>query len=245
MQDLGSVFQGLAITKAPFNCSSGSEGTNTNLPELVPSRSPLEMLCAAAAFLNRGPKGPTTRFAGIWPLVGARATHMVPEAHWAVNHLAVLLLWHSRLATIASPREFGLALTSYCTHHRTSNFPTDGANCRDSVFGPGPLQWICREWVQKLGSDEATTCFWGWKIHRIGRLNVPRRKDPSLEDRSSQLLSHPKSLSPFSGPPSSWPSPPTLGDLCYYISLSSVYPPPALVNHPCSYSSAHPIGHSF
>ena len=31
--------------------------------------------------------------------------------------------------------------------------------CKVSVFGPGPLQWICREWVQKLGSDEATACF--------------------------------------------------------------------------------------
>ena len=57
MQDLGSAFRGLAITKAPFNCSSGSEGTNTNLPELVPPRSPLEVLHAAAVFLNRGPKG--------------------------------------------------------------------------------------------------------------------------------------------------------------------------------------------
>ena len=57
MQDLGSAFQGLTITKAPFNCSSGSKGTNTNLPELVPPRSPLEVLRAAATFLNRGPKG--------------------------------------------------------------------------------------------------------------------------------------------------------------------------------------------
>ena len=31
--------------------------------------------------------------------------------------------------------------------------------CRVTVFGPSPLQWICREWGQKLGSDEATTCF--------------------------------------------------------------------------------------
>ena len=54
MQDLDSAFRGLAITKAPINCSSGSEGTNTNLPELVPPQSPLEVLRAAAAFLNRG-----------------------------------------------------------------------------------------------------------------------------------------------------------------------------------------------
>ena len=31
--------------------------------------------------------------------------------------------------------------------------------CKVTVFGPSPLQRICREWVQKLGSDEATTCF--------------------------------------------------------------------------------------
>ena len=35
--------------------------------------------------------------------------------------------------------------------------------CRVSVFEPGPLQWICRELVQKLGSDEATACFGGEK----------------------------------------------------------------------------------
>ena len=56
-QDLGFAFRGLAITKALLNCSSGSEGTNTNLPELVLPRSPLEVPRAAAAFLNWGPKG--------------------------------------------------------------------------------------------------------------------------------------------------------------------------------------------
>ena len=35
--------------------------------------------------------------------------------------------------------------------------------CRVSIFVSGPLQWICREWVQNLGSDEATTCFGGEK----------------------------------------------------------------------------------
>ena len=65
MQDLGSAFRGLAIAKAPFDYSSGSEGTNTNFPELVPPRSPLEVLRAAAAFLNRGPKGSASRFAGV------------------------------------------------------------------------------------------------------------------------------------------------------------------------------------
>ena len=65
MQDLGSTFQGLVIAKAPFNRSSGSEDTNTYLPELVPLRNPLEVLRLAATFLNRGLKGPATRFAGV------------------------------------------------------------------------------------------------------------------------------------------------------------------------------------
>ena len=72
--------------------------------------------------------------------------------------------------------------------------------CRVSVFKPGPLQWICRELVQKLGSDEATACFGGWKILRTEQPNVPRRKDTSPEDGNSQLLSHPRSLPHFSGP---------------------------------------------
>ena len=65
MQDLGSAFQGLVIAKAPFNHSSGLKDVNTYLLELVPPRSPLEVLRAAATFLNRGPMGPTTRFAGV------------------------------------------------------------------------------------------------------------------------------------------------------------------------------------
>ena len=65
MQDLGSVFRGLVVTKAPFNYSSGSEDIRTYLPELVPPRSPLELLCATATSLNRGPTGPATRFAGV------------------------------------------------------------------------------------------------------------------------------------------------------------------------------------
>ena len=182
MQDLGSAFSGFALAKAPFSYSSGSEGTNTNLPELVPPQSPLVVLRAAAAFLNRGPRELASRFAGVWPLVGAKATHMVLEARWAGNLLAVLLLWPNRLATIVSPREFGPALTSYCTHRCTSNFPTNGANCRIAVFWPGPSQWICREWVQKFGSDKATACSKGEKTHRIGRPKVPERRDPSPED---------------------------------------------------------------
>ena len=65
MQDLGSAFRGFIIAKAPFNHFSGLEETNTYLPELVPPRSPLEVLHAATIFLNRGPTGPTIRFAGV------------------------------------------------------------------------------------------------------------------------------------------------------------------------------------
>ena len=65
MQDLGFAFQGLVIAKTPFNRSSGLEDTNTCLPELVPLRCPLEVLRAAATFLNWGLTGLATRFAGV------------------------------------------------------------------------------------------------------------------------------------------------------------------------------------
>ena len=38
---------------------------------------------------------------------------------------------------------------------------------------------------------------------------------------------------------------PALGDLCCYIPLSSIHPPPTLVSHLCPYLDARPIGHSF
>ena len=65
MQDLGFVFRELIVAKTPFNCSSGSEDIRTYLLELVPPRSPLELLCAAATSLNQGPMGLATRFAGV------------------------------------------------------------------------------------------------------------------------------------------------------------------------------------
>ena len=57
MQDLGSVFRGFAIAKAPFDHSRGLEDTNTYVPELVLPWSPFEVLRAVAAFLSWGPKG--------------------------------------------------------------------------------------------------------------------------------------------------------------------------------------------
>ena len=65
MQDPSFVFRGLVIAKVPFNRSSGLEDIHTYLPELVPTWSPLELLCVAATSLNRGLTGPTTRFAGV------------------------------------------------------------------------------------------------------------------------------------------------------------------------------------
>ena len=75
-----------------------------HLPELVLTRSPLESLRVAAPSFNRGPVGLTIRFARIWPLMGARAMHMVSEVPRTVHHLAILLVYHSRLATITSHR---------------------------------------------------------------------------------------------------------------------------------------------
>ena len=65
MQDLGSVFRGLVVTKAPFNRSSGSEDIRTYLLELVPPRSPLKLFRAATTSLNRGPMRLATRFAEV------------------------------------------------------------------------------------------------------------------------------------------------------------------------------------
>ena len=80
MQDLGSAFRGLTITKAPFNCSSGSEDISTNLPELVSPWSPLEVLHTTAAFLNRGPKGVGLKIRGGLTPGGGEGHAMVLEA---------------------------------------------------------------------------------------------------------------------------------------------------------------------
>ena len=72
------------------------------LPELVSPRSPLESLRVAASSSNGGTAGLATRFARIWPLMGARVIHMVSEVPRTVHHLAILPVYHSRLATITS-----------------------------------------------------------------------------------------------------------------------------------------------
>ena len=73
-----------------------------HLPELVSMWSPLESLHVAAPSSNGGPAGLATKFARIWPLMGAWAMHMVLEVPRTVHHLAILVVYHSRLATITS-----------------------------------------------------------------------------------------------------------------------------------------------
>ena len=55
--------------------------------------------------------------------------------------------------------------------------------CRVTVFGPSPLQWICREWVQKLGSDKATACFGGEKHTESGGLTSQGEGTPRPRTR--------------------------------------------------------------
>ena len=88
--------------------------------------------------------------------------------------------------------------------------------CRVSVFGLGPLQWICIEWVQKLGSDEATACFGGEKYTESDgptfqgeRTPRPRTGNPNFSRIPWASLLSLGLLPPFFF---------SLGDLCCYIS---------------------------
>ena len=98
-------------------------------------------------------------------------------------------------------------------------------------------QWICREWVQKLGSDGATICVeigddQAGAKNRTRRPNALGGKDSSSENMNSRLVSLPRPL-------------PFVGDLSYYISFPFVHHLPTLVSHPYPFLSARPIGHSF
>ena len=116
--------------------------------------------------------------------------------------------------------------------------------CRVSIFGPSPLQWICREWVQKLGSDEATTCFGGKKHAESSGPTSQGEGTPRPRTGTPNSSCTPRAPSLFLG--LLLPLPPfPLWDICCYIFFSSVHLPPTLVNHPCLSSSARPIGYSF
>ena len=60
---------------------------------------------------------------------------------------------------------------------------------RATVFRPSPLQWICREWVQKLGFDEATACFGNEKHTESGDLTPQGEGTPRLRTGMRQPLS--------------------------------------------------------
>ena len=79
-------------------------------------------------------------------------------------------------------------------------------NCRVTIFGPSPLQWICREWGQKLGCNETTACFGDKRHIESSGLIVPGRRDPSLEDGNAPTpLSHAGASFLFLGlPPPLW-----------------------------------------
>ena len=111
--------------------------------------------------------------------------------------------------------------------------------CRVTVFGLSPLQWICREWGQKLGCDETTACFGDERHTESSGPIVPGRRDPSLEDGDAPTPSQSRrSLPPlFFTPLFKW-------SLLLFIP-SSVHPPPTLVSHPCLSSSARLLSHSF
>ena len=92
--------------------------------------------------------------------------------------------------------------------------------CGVTVFRPSPLQWICREWVQKLGSDEVTACFGGEKHTESGDPTSQGEGTPRLRTGIPNSSRSHRSLLPFSGPPSSsWPSPCFGWSLLLYILL--------------------------
>ena len=80
--------------------------------------------------------------------------------------------------------------------------------CRVTVFGPSPLQWICREWGQKLGCDETMACFGDERHIESNGPIVLGRRDPLLEDGNAPTpFRSRRSLPPVSGPPSSFSRP--------------------------------------
>ena len=253
MQDLGSAFWGFALAKAPFSCSSGSKGINTNFPELVPPRSPLKVFRAAAAFLHRGRKGAGRGVRGSSsPLVGTTAAHMVLDAHWAGKFLVVLPLWSNKLATIVSPKEFGPTLVSSYTHRRTNNFPTGDANCRVlikevlhvNVSEPKPnrpnIMNLVKKWAQELGLSEGfindLTGSWGSKIVKgveegwMLILRLCSRMNSSSSRFFGASRSELSRVLRAAIPPSLW-------DLCCYISFYSIHLDHPSIDHAGRYLS--------
>ena len=100
------------------------------------------------------------------------------------KRLSVLLVWLRRKWEKINCR---LSLISLLIHI----FPIKLRNrlCRVIIFWPSPLQWICREWVKKLGSDEATTCFEGEKHTESSGLTSQGEGTPRSRTGMRQPLS--------------------------------------------------------
>ena len=107
-----------------------------------------------------------------------------------------------------------------------------------NFFRPNIIK-LCREWGQKLGSDETTACFRDERHTESGGPTSQGEGTPRSRTGIRQ------SLSITQEPPSClWASPSLCGLSCYLF-LSSIHPIPTLVSHPCLSSSARPLSHSF
>ena len=115
--------------------------------------------------------------------------------------------------------------------------------CRVMAFGPSLLQWICREWGQKLGYDETTVRIKGTQ-NRAAQSSQGEGTPRSRTGMRQPPLDHAGASFLFLGLPPPFRAP-SLGGLCCYLFVSSVHPPPTLVSHPCLSSSARPLSHSF
>ena len=115
--------------------------------------------------------------------------------------------------------------------------PSEGRN-----LGPtDPLQLICREWSQRLGSDRATA---GLGVGAMIQQELRTQDQTALRPKEKGLLIRGYE---FPAPLLSQEPPFPLffvRSLLFYI-LSSIHLPPTLVSHPCPYLSAHRIGYSF
>ena len=166
---------------------------------------PLEsVLCGRRLPPSRPKGGRPWGLRVVWPLVGTRAMHIVPDARWARNLLAVLHLRPSRLAIIISPWGFGPALTSYCTYRRTSNFPqtvpivrsrfSDGAHYNEFVESGAKSRALMR---RRLVLEIKGT--------QNRKAQRPREKRPLARGRECANPSWSRrSLPPISGPPTSF-----------------------------------------
>ena len=135
MQYPGYVSWGFALATAPFNYSSELEGTNIDLQKLFLPRSPLKVPLAAAVFLHWGPTGTSREVRGSsrpWWGRGPRTWRQTPAELGTSRQFSIC-------GPVGWPSSFplgGLALPcSIIVFTSTQVLPTDGANCRVSIWG--------------------------------------------------------------------------------------------------------------